>query len=312
MLNSQFQIMAVGEILWDLFPDHRSFGGAPANYACGTSQLGGDLAQVRMFSAVGNDELGNLALEQLARHGVDDSLVQRTVQPTGSVQIELNDDGSARYEFAADVAWDNLRWNDDLLEPARQCDAVCFGSLAQRSPVSARTIQRLVAETRPDCLRIFDINLRFPHVVHEVIQQSLELCNVVKLNDDELEYLADWLGMSGSQDELVGQIREKFDLSLVALTLGSQGAVIYQGDQKAQGMNRPETVVDTVGAGDAFTAAFTLKWLQMTQQTKARDSRQPNVSQLEELVDYATRVAAFVCTQPGATPTFPASFQLDT
>ena len=136
------------------------------------------------------------------------------------------------------VAWDNLAWDDRLIEIAQKADAICFGTLAQRSPCSADSLQKLVRNTPAECLRVFYINLRFPHVVDPVIPRSLELCNALKLNDEELPYLAQLLGITGSEDALVYQVMEKYQLKLVALTRGAQGAKVYQGSDQVQSQTK--------------------------------------------------------------------------
>jgi fructokinase len=294
-------VLALGEILWDVFPERTCFGGAPANYACALSELAGEPVDVKLFSGVGRDPLGQQALEELEGHGVGISLVQRPAFPTGQVSVHLTADGNADYRFAENVAWDNLQWTESLQLEARIADVVCFGTLAQRASGSAATLQQLVKQTSEASYRVFDINLRFPHVVDSVIHQSLALCNVLKLNEEELPYLADLLGISGSQANVLKVLYQRFDLRLIALTQGAKGAVLFNGAEQFK-FTSPETrVVDTVGAGDAFTAALTLGLLRL--------ENAEHSSSLQKLGEVACRVAAFVCEQPGATPSFPADLK---
>lgn len=283
-------IVAVGEILWDLFPDGPRFGGAPANFACHAAGLG---ARVAMVSAVGDDDLGRAALNELTRRSIDVTAVAvHAERGTGTVQVTLDAVGKASFEFQPEIAWDDLHWSPMLEKLAGQAQAVCFGTLAQRSAVSRATIQRFVAATSQQSLRVFDINLRPPFYSDDVIHESLNLANVLKLNDDELPVLAGLAGLAGSDREIMVSLCERFGLDLVALTRGNQGALLVR---RTEEMNDhpgvPTTVKDTVGAGDAFTAVLALGLLQ----------RLP----LSAINDLANRVAAWVCSQPGATPLLP-------
>ena len=287
-MNGQKIIVGLGEILWDVFPDGPRFGGAPANFACHAAALGGTSA---MVSAVGPDDLGMKALAALAEKNVDTKHVLRSTFPTGVVNVQLDAVGKASYEFAANTAWDHLEWSQELQGFAGQTTAVCFGTLGQRSELSRKTIQRFVSETPAEAFRIFDINLRPPFYTEEIILESLELANVLKLNDEELPLLAKLCGFSGSNSELMQQISQRFSLKLVALTCGNEGAILCQGDEVNQCPGVPTTVKDTVGAGDSFTAALALGLLK----------NQP----LDVINRHACQVAAYVCSQPGGTPPIP-------
>lgn len=244
-----------------------------------------------IVSAVGQDALGRQALTALQEHDVDTACVSILPQPTGTVHIELNQDGSARYEFATNCAWDNLPSCDRLPLSARQADVVCFGTLAQRSEPSRNSIQRFLKQSRSDALRVFDINLRAPYFTDEIILQSLELANVLKLNDEELPRLADLLGLSGPVNEQIRQLADRFDLIAVALTRGANGATLLRNGEIDEHAGVAADVVDTVGAGDAFTAAFTFGLLQR--------------ADLRAINQRACAIAAYVCGQAGATPKFP-------
>jgi fructokinase len=288
-MNKQSAIVGLGELLWDLFPDGPRFGGAPVNFASHAAALGADVYAV---TRVGNDALGGQALEALRSRGVNaDAVAICDEAPTGTVQVDVDATGKATFTFAADVAWDHLEWSEGLARLAAACDAVCFGTLAQRTSESRRTIQRFVGATRPEALRVFDINLRLPFYTEKAIRESLSLANVLKLNDDELPILAEMYGASGSDTEVLAQLAQRFDLQLVALTRGPQGAILVRGEEISESKGLPVTVKDTVGAGDAFTAALVFGLL--------RGDR------LDQVNRRACEVAAYVCSQPGATPPLP-------
>src|SRR5262245_52958695 len=214
-MKNDFAIFGLGELLWDLFPDEARFGGAPVNFACHAAALGAD---VHVVTGVGNDELGRRALETLASHSVKtDAVAIGDEAPTGTVRVTVDAAGKATFTFASDVAWDHLHWSEGLGRLAANCDAICFGTLAQRSAESQQTIQRFVAATRAGVLRVFDINLRPPFYSEEDIRESLGLANVLKLNDDELPILAAMCGADGSGAEVLMQLANRFDLQLVAL-----------------------------------------------------------------------------------------------
>ncbi len=296
-MKTKKQIVAIGEMLWDVFPDGPRFGGAPANFACSAAAVGGNEVNVCLVSGVGNDSLGRQALAELQQRQVGVSHVSKLDHPTGQVFVQLNESGQASYEFAANTAWDNLPWSDDLQQVARSADAVCFGTLGQRSEKSQVSIRRFLAATRQDCLRILDINLRPPFWSEEVILASLSLANVLKLNHDELPVLASLLKYQGSEMELLQQVQKRYSLQLVALTRGCEGSLLLDAfGQSSDLPGVPITVEDTVGAGDAFTAALAIGLLMKLS--------------LVDLHTWASDFAAFVCTQAGATPEIPARFDI--
>ncbi|QEG00388.1 Fructosamine kinase FrlD [Stieleria maiorica] len=290
------QVVGIGEILWDVFPDGPRFGGAPANFSCSTSELSRGAnrtprARAVMVSAVGDDELGRKAIESLKQRGVDTSVLQINQHGTGKVDVQLDDAGVASYQFAEDSAWDHLQWNDELSGVAAACDAVCFGTLGQRCEVARQTIRRFVESTPVSALRILDVNLRAPYDDDSIIRQSLALANVLKLNDDELPRLARLDGLTGSDVDVMRRLAERHQLRYVALTRGAGGAVLVSADAVSELPGIPTEVADTVGAGDAFTAAITLGLL---------------AGQSIDIVNRnAIAVASYVCSQPGATMTFP-------
>jgi fructokinase len=291
-------VVGIGEVLWDVFPDGPRFGGAPANFACSAAELAGERFELFMVGAVGADDLGRRAVESLRKHGVDPSYIAVVEQPTGQVLVKFDAAGNPSYEIAVDTAWDNVPSSDALLQLAGRADAVCFGTLAQRSDTTRRTIHALLRATPAWCLRVLDINLRPPFWNETTAIESLNLANVLKLNDVELGALAELLKWKGTERELLRQLMDAFSLQVVALTRGERGALVMASSgESSDSPGESTAVVDTVGAGDAFTAALVVGLL----------AGLP----LAAINTWANRAAAFVCSQPGATPAFPAELRLD-
>jgi len=289
-------IIGLGEILWDIFPDAARFGGAPANFACCTAGLANAETNIHMISAVGRDQLGNRAVGALTDHGVNVSGVQRNSHATGQVHVQLDNHGTASYLFADDAAWDNLLWSDDLAGLAASADAVCWGTLGQRSQPSKDVIQKFVAATPSDCLRVLDVNLRTPYWNDTLLAESLPLANVLKCNEHELPVLASLFKLRGDDTEVLTQLKDRFSLQLVALTRGGQSSTLLHAEQKPSILPAiPTEIVDTVGAGDCFTAALVLGLL--------------NNMPVAKLHAWASKTSAFVCSQAGATPTIPAELR---
>jgi fructokinase len=284
-------VVGIGEILWDLFPDGARFGGAPANFACSASGIGLGGFEVCMVSAVGADDLGDRAIGSLVEHGVCVNAVARIRGNTGQVHVKLDGHGHASYAFESDAAWDRLEWTMDLAQLAKRTDVVCFGTLGQRSDVARNTIRSFVSTTPPKALRIFDVNVRRPFINEEVILESLKLANILKLNEEELPVLASLLGLTGTPLAMIRQLATRFPFQVVALTRGAQGAMLIRGDEISEEPCVDVGVVDTVGAGDAFTAALAIGLSQGLD--------------LQSINRRACLVAAFVCTQSGATPKLP-------
>ena len=291
------QIVGLGEILWDVFPDGARFGGAPANFACSAAGLAAGSARVSMAGAVGRDDLGRRALAEFTARGVDVAAVAVLPEPTGRVDVTVDVAGHASYVFAPDCAWDNVPWSDSLERLAAETSAVCFGTLSSRGATSQATIRRFIAAVPSPALRILDINLRPPFWSPDVVRDSLALANIVKCNDDELPVVAEILGLSGSPEAILRQLVDRHALRLAALTRGAKGSLLVTADGSASDLpGTPVDVVDTVGAGDAFTAAVTLGLL----------AGWP----LSKLHAHAERVAASVCTQRGGTPPIPADLRI--
>ena len=288
--NPKSIIIGLGEALWDLFPGGKKFGGAPANFAYHARCLG---AEAYVVSSVGQDDLGREILDRLDTLKLNRQFVAvDDAHPTGTVSVEVDSSGKPSYVIHQNVAWDFIPAMPGLSELAGRAAAVCFGSLAQRSAVSRQTIHDFLAATREGCLRIFDINLRQHYYDAATIVGSLELADVLKLNDDELPVVGQLLSLGGGRREVVAALRDRYDLRLVALTRGERGSTLVGPEGRSVHPGFPTTVADTVGAGDAFTAVIAMGLL------RGLD--------LDAINEQANRVAAYVCSQPGATPDMPA------
>jgi len=289
----KYKVLAVGEILWDLLPSGKQLGGAPANFAYHAHALG---AEVRVVSRVGNDPLGREILDRLRSLGLPtDGVGVDATAPTGTVSVELAADGQPRFTIHENVAWDRLVADKKSLAFAMHAAAVCFGSLGQRSEPSRNSIRKLVAATPPTTLRVFDINLRQQFYSREIVDDSLRLANVLKLNDTELPVLAAMFSLAGGVREQLAALAQRFALRAVALTRGAHGSVLLADDAWSEHSGLTVKVVDSVGAGDAFTAAVALGLL----------AGHP----LDDINRHANEVAAYVCSQAGATPALPESLR---
>jgi fructokinase len=257
-------VLGLGELLWDLLPEGPRLGGAPANFAVMAGQLGSHAA---ILSRIGRDDLGRRAVDILDPLPVDASGVQvDLVHETGQVTVDFSD-GQPRFTIHQPAAWDFLELTDDWVHMAERADAICFGSLAQRCKEARQTIQTLAAQTSSKCVRVFDVNLRAPFYSGEVIQESLELATVLKMNDGEVPVVLGLLGLpTGDVAELgldllrqgAARLLDEFPtLNMVAVTRGSRGSLLVTRDDWHQHPGIPVKVADTIGAGDAFTAAMT-------------------------------------------------------
>lgn len=290
--KSDFIVVGLGEILWDMLPAGKQLGGAPANFAYHTQALGGRGVVV---SCIGNDELGKGIMSRLKELGLDYGYIGvDDNHPTGTVTVELDKEGKPNYTIHENVAWDYIASNSGLLELAAQANAVCYGSLCQRSQVSRKTVRDFLGATKPDCLCVFDINLRQSYFSKEIISAMLELSNVLKLNGEELSVVTDLLGFSGQEPDILSELSDIYGLRLIALTRGADGSRLYAQGENSNHEGFPAEVADTVGAGDSFTAAMTLGLLYC--------------KPLDWINEYSNRVASFVCSQSGATPKLPDSF----
>ncbi len=287
------QILAVGEVLWDMLPAGKQLGGAPANFTYQCRSLGAD---ARLVTRVGNDLLGREVLERFKLLGLPTETVQVDQDlPTGTVDVALASDGQPEYTIREHVAWDIIESDDASLSLAAAADSVCFGSLSQRSGPSRFAVRKLVSASKPDALRLFDVNLRSPFIDRNVVADSLELASALKLNDQELPQLALMFGLAQDERTALTEIAARFDLALVALTRGDQGSLLLSNGVWSEHPGLSVKVIDTIGAGDAFTAALVVGVIE----------RRP----LDEINARANEIAAFVCSQPGGTPTLPAALK---
>ena len=283
--KSNGMIVGLGEALWDVLPEGKKLGGAPANFAYFMGQFGFNAMAV---SALGNDELGDETVAALDEKGLK-YIMPRVSYPTGTVQVSLDAEGIPTYDICKDVAWDNIPFTDEMADVARQCCAVCWGSLAQRNEVSRKSIRQFIDATPAGCLRIFDINLRQNFYTKEILQESLKLCNILKINDEELVTIGRMFGYPGlDMENKCWLILGKYNLDMLVLTCGVNGSYVFsRGSMSYQETPKVE-VADTVGAGDSFTGAFCAAIL--------------NGNTVYEAHKQAVGVSAYVCTQNGAMP----------
>ncbi|MGA3181294.1 MAG: carbohydrate kinase [Verrucomicrobiota bacterium] len=287
-----FKIVGIGEVLWDLFPAGPQLGGATANFAWHAQALG---ARARAVTRVGNDDLGHAILRLFQAQGLPVDTMQVDDQaPTGTVTVALSGNGLPSYVIQENVAWDRLAVTPAALKAVGEADAICFGSLAQRSEPSRASIQRLVAAAPAGALRLLDINLRQHYFSRELVEQSLRLANVLKANDGELAMLAELLALHGSTRRQIEHLAQHYSLQLVALTRGAAGSLLYQAGRWSDCPAAPAKTVDTVGAGDAFAAALVLGLLRKME--------------LDGINALAGAVARHVCSCAGATPPLPREF----
>jgi len=287
-----FKIVGIGEVLWDLLLTGTQLGGAPANFAYHAHALG---ARAHAITRLGNDDYGREIFRRFREMCLPVTTLQiDDASPTGTAKVELSGDGLAHFTIAENVAWDHIALTQEALAVVVGADSVCFGTLAQRSEPSRDSIHKLVAAAPANALRVFDINLRQQFYSRRLIEQSLQLANVLKLNDDELPTLATMLGLPGVTKDQIEHLAQSFGLRVVALTRGANGSLIYKEGRWSDCPSRPVKVVDTVGAGDSFTAALVLGLL--------------HKMELDEINEIANEVARYVCSQPGATPPMPAEF----
>ena len=286
-------VVGLGEALWDVLPDGRKLGGAPANFAYHAGQFGLNAIAV---SALGEDKLADETIAQLEEKGLH-YCMPRVPYPTGTVQVELDDEGVPTYDIKENVAWDNIPFTPELQAIAENTRAVCWGSLAQRNVVSRQTIYKFLDATPKDCMKIFDINLRQTFYTKEVICESMKRCNVMKINDEELIVIGRMFGYPGLDIEnKCWLILGKYDLDMLVLTCGVNGSYVFTPGCVSFQKTPVVEVAYTVGAGDSFTGSFCASILEGK-----------SVAEAHKL---AVEVSAFVCTQPGAMPDVKADFKL--
>ena len=288
--NDTPYVVGLGEALWDVLPEGKKLGGAPANFAFHAAQFGRRAIAV---SAVGEDNLGTETLEEFKKKNLN-VLMPRVPYATGTVQVTVDEQGIPTYDIKENVAWDNIPFTPEIEAVAKNCEAVCWGSLAQRNVVSRQTIQKFLDAMPSDGkrLRIFDINLRQNFYTPEVIQDSLQRCNILKINDEELVTISRLFGYPGLDIRnkcwlLLG----KYNLRMLVLTCGVNGSYVFTPGHVSYQPTPKVEVADTVGAGDSFTGSFCASLL-----------RGRSVAEAHEI---AVRVSAYVCTQKGAMPRLP-------
>ena len=283
-------IVGLGEALWDVLPEGKKLGGAPANFAYHAGQFLG-MDNTIAISALGEDKLAEETVEALKEHNLN-YLMPRVPYPTGTVQVTLTGDGIPTYDIKENVAWDNIPYTDEMKEIAQNARAVCFGSLAQRNVVSRENIHKFLDDTPEDCVKIFDINLRQQFYTKEVIKESLQRCNILKINDEELVLIGRMFGYPGLDIEnKCWLILGKYNLDMLVLTCGTNGSYVFTPGQMSFQETPKVEVADTVGAGDSFTGSFCASIL--------------NGKPVPEAHKTAVQVSAFVCTQNGAMPVVP-------
>ncbi|EFA44284.1 kinase, PfkB family [Hallella bergensis DSM 17361] len=289
-------VVGLGEALWDVLPTERKLGGAPANFAYHVAQTGFDAIAI---SAVGNDTLGDETLQCFKSKQLD-YIMPRVEFPTGTVQVTVDAAGIPLYEIKRNVAWDHIPLTTEIIEVAKNCKAVCFGSLAQREDESRNTIEKFLDSVPNDCLRIFDINIRQQFYTKQLIENSLKKSDILKINDEELELIAPMLGydqdssrnsrLEEHQIAVTQGVIHDYNLQMVVLTCGTNGSYIITSNEVLYRSTPKVHVVDTVGAGDSFTGAFVASLLKG--------------DCLEEAHRKAVDTSAFVCTKSGAMPSY--------
>jgi fructokinase len=287
MKNQHHKIVGLGEILWDLLPNGKQLGGAPANFAYISTLLGNEGI---VASRIGGDALGGDAVRQLRQLGVTTAFIQHdAVHPTGTVLVEVDHAGQPKFEIAQGVAWDFLEWTSEWQELAAQADAICFGSLAQRTPTGRATIRQFLAAARKEAVRIFDVNLRQAFFSKEILAESMNVADIVKLNHEELPRIMELLGLE-QRDEIASAdlLVELHHLKLICVTRGCRGSLLISEGALNEHPGYRIRVADTIGAGDAFTAALVHEYMRG--------------SSLPELNETANRAGAWVASQVGATP----------
>ena len=280
----KLKVIAVGEIVWDMLPAGKQLGGAPLNFAFFSKELG---AEAYAVSAIGNDVLGEETLAVASATGVNLDYLQRNNLPTSRVLISLDNEGVPQYEIVENVAWDALECPQMILDLVKDASVMCWGSLAQRSVTSRQSVLAMLSAAPKECVKVFDINIRQHYYSREVIETSLGYADILKLNEDELPLVASLLGLSGQERDIVRQLIEKYALKYLVYTHGADFSEVYSATGEYSHVPTPKVrVVDTVGAGDSFTAVFVTSILQGLSMAESHAR--------------AVEVSAYVCTQNGA------------
>lgn len=286
-------IAGIGELLWDMLPEAEVIGGAPVNFCYHVTALG---ARGVPISTIGRDRRGDKSLVELRERGVDVSAISVSEQfPTGYVTATVDGEGKASYLFPDEVAWDHLYLNESARELRNSLDAVCFGTLAQRGEHSRRTIHGFLDSLRGEVVKVFDINFRQNFYSKEVVTASLKRTDILKLSEEELPVLARLLGLGEGREFRISELIERFCLHLVILSRGERGSLLMTRERVAEHTGIATHVTDTIGAGDSFTAAAVIGWLQGLS--------------LDDINEQANLTAAYVCSQQGGMPHMPPSFR---
>jgi fructokinase len=282
------RVVGIGEVLWDILPGVACLGGAPANFAYITTLMGD---QGIVASRVGEDSRGIDALRRMEELGLDIDHVQIDREhATGTVKVEVDGGGQARFQIAHPVAWDFLEWTTDWQRLAEWADAVCFGSLAQRSAESQGTIRRFLGATSPGTVKVFDVNLRQSYYSPDTISNSIKLADIVKLNDEELPKIMSLMKLPHRDERSSAQrLIAEYELKLVCITRGGQGSLLIRGKECSEHPGFHVRVADTVGSGDAFTAGLLHEYL--------------HGASLDLMNEVANLVGAWVASEVGAMPT---------
>ncbi len=278
------KIIGLGEILWDVFPERKILGGAPTNFAYHISQFGFNGYTV---SAIGNDSLGKEILDNLEKKQLN-YLIEKTDFPTGTVKVSVDNWGVPQYEICEGVAWDNIPFTSRMANLAKEAQAVCFGSLAQRNRLSRATINAFLDAMSEDSIKIFDINLRQNYYTREIIENSLQKATILKINDEEVVKIAKLLKWEASEKDICKHLLNNYNLDILILTKGTEGSWVLTPKEESFLPTPKITIADTVGAGDSFTAAFIASHL--------------HGRCLVASHQLAVEVSAYVCQQHGAMP----------
>ncbi len=292
-MNS-FIIAGIGELLWDVLGESEKLGGAPVNFTYHASALG---ATGIAISTIGNDPRGHTALIELKKRRLScDHITVSQGKETGYVNAHVDQKGIATYEFPDHVAWDYIILHESTKSLAKTLDAICFGSLAQRSLQSREVIQSFLRSAPTETLKVFDLNIRQQFYTENTITTSLEIADVLKINDEELVLLAAMHDLKGGDSTILEYLIKAYTLQLVVLTRGDAGSLLLTPTECSDHIGFPSEIADTIGAGDSFTAATVLGLLKGLP--------------LATINEHANRVASFVCTQKGAMPELPESLLL--
>ena len=284
-MNSSHPVVCFGEVLWDFLPDGKQSGGAPMNVAYHLGKLGKNAA---MISRVGNDELGEELLAVMKEKNINTQYVQiDDALPTSTVVASLKEAHEMVYNIVHNVAWDAIQYNETLSKLVKKADYFVFGTLAARSEATRNTLLKLINDAKT---KVLDINLRAPHYSQELIETLLQKADIVKLNEAELKLITDWFTAYKNEEEAILFLQEKFNLNIVIVTKGAEGALLKVGDTLHSHEGYHVTVADTVGSGDSFLAAVIFQLL----------DRIP----YQHILDFANKLGAFVTTQKGGCPVY--------